>query len=92
MANKLKLTFGYDESEVTRVYAFDVADSLQAADMKAAILGVNSSLTAGTDGGLSSFFVDDDGNNFTAITDAQLEIVNKTVLDLNIGGDSSVEP
>lgn len=89
MSKNLKMTFGYHETEDTRGYNFAVADSVTAADAKAAILAVNASLTAGTDGGLSSFFVSDAGDYFTLITDAQLETVNKTVLDLNIGGDSA---
>lgn len=89
MSKNLKMTFGYHETEDTRGYNFAVADSVTAADAKAAILAVNASLTAGTDGGLSSFFVSDEGDYFTLITDAQLETVNKTVLDLNIGGDSA---
>ena len=88
MSKKLKLTFGYADTDVTRVYAFDVADSITA-DCKDAIIDINDSLQGGTDGGLSSFFVSDEGDNFTLITAAQLEEVNKTVLNLNIAGDST---
>ena len=86
MSNKLKLTFGYEDTDYTRIYAFDVADSIDAtaaASMKAAVKAVNASLTAGTAGGLSSFFVSDEGDNFTLITDAQLELTEKTVLNLS---------
>lgn len=93
MAKKLKMTFGYADTEETRQYDFDVADSVTAA-CKEGILAINTSLKAGTDGGLSAFFVSDEGANFTLITAAQLEEINKTVLDLNIenGGGSSVNP
>ena len=89
MAKTLKLTFGYEDTEFTRQYNFDVADSLDGDAAKVAILGVNTSLKNNTDDGLSSFFVSNEGDDFTLITAAQLEEVNKTVLDLNIGGDSA---
>ena len=96
MTNKLKMTFGYADTEETRQYAFDVADSIVASDIKTAVLSVNDSLKNHTDGGLSDFYVSEEGDVFTLITDAQLEVVNKTVLDLNItvegGGESSVNP
>ena len=90
MANTVKLTFGYgNNSAQTRQYSFgDVADSL-IADVKDNILAVNASLTGGTAGGLSSFFIDDDGNNFTGITAAQIVAESETVIDLSAGGASS---
>ena len=93
MAKKLKMTFAYENTEDTRQYDFDVADSVTAA-CKTEILAINDSLKAGTDGGLSDFFVNEYGDSFSRIAAAQLEEINKTVLDLNIdnGGSSSVNP
>ena len=93
MAKKLKMIFAYENTEDTRQYDFDVADSVTAA-CKSNILAINASLKAGNDGGLSDFFVSDEGDSFSLIAAAQLEEINKTVLDLNIenGGGSSVNP
>lgn len=88
MAKNLKLTFGYEDTEDTRQYNFDVADSVDAT-CKNSILAINNSLKAGTAGGLSSFFVSDNGDNFSLITAAQLEETETIVLDLNIAGDSA---
>ena len=89
MAKKLKLTFGYADTEFTRNYDFSVADSIEGDDCKNAILGINASLKNNTAGGLSDFFVSDAGDNFTLITAGQLETTNTQILDLNIGGDST---
>lgn len=89
MAKKIKMTFGYADTDFTRLYDFEVADSIEAADCKNAILGVNASLKNNTAGGLSEFYVSDAGENFTLITAAQLEETNTQILDLNIGGDSA---
>lgn len=89
MAKKLKMIFAYADTEFTRPYDFPVADSVQPANCKAAILGVNTSLKNNTAGGLSDFFVSDAGENFTLISAAQLEESTTTVLNLNIGGGSA---
>ena len=78
-----KLTFGYADSDQKRQYAFDIASSLRSG-VKAGVKAVNQSLAAGTAGGLSSFFVSDEGDNFTMITAAQL--ITETVEDIAIGG------
>lgn len=90
---KLKMVFGYEGTEDTRTYDFAVADSLvTAASSKAAILGINASLKNNTAGGLSDFFVSDEGDKFVTIASAQFEEITTDVLDLNIGGSSSVNP
>lgn len=67
----VKMRFKYADSS-TRLYDFDCEDSL-AADVKLKIKAVNSSLNAGTAGGLSSFFVSDGGENFVIIDGATME-------------------
>ena len=89
MAKTLKMTFGYDDSDFTRNYSFEIDDSLVSA-AKDKIIGINTSLAAGTAGGLSSFFISDDGDNFVGITAAQVEETTVTYLDIS-GGASSVE-
>ena len=91
MSQTLKMTFGYGESDFTRQYAHEVADSL-ALDCKTKIKAINTSLAGGTAGGLSSFFISDDGeHNLTSIVSAQLESQTVTYLDLTSGGASSAQ-
>ncbi|MBR0061819.1 MAG: hypothetical protein IJP68_10120, partial [Selenomonadaceae bacterium] len=72
MAKNLKMTFGYGaEQESTRNYNFSVDDSL-AADCKDKIKAINTSLAAGTAGGLSTVFISDDEDFFSRITYAEL--------------------
>ena len=86
MSKKLKLTFGYEDTEFTRDYNFEVADSITAS-CKDIILDINASLKAGTDGGLGEFFISDEADNFVSIVGGQLETTDITVL--TIGGDSA---
>lgn len=88
MAKTLKLTAGYGDSDFTRTYSFEIADSL-VADAKTKIIGINDSLAAGTAGGLSSFFVSDDGDNFTGFVAAQVESTEITYLDISGGASSA---
>lgn len=67
----IKTKFKYDD-DTTRIYAFDCQDSL-AAGVKPKIKAINSSLAAGTDGGLAEFFVSDAGENFVQISGATME-------------------
>ena len=91
MAQNLRMTFGFgEEQESKRDYKFEVADSL-AASCKAKIIGINGSLSAGTDDGLAEFFLADNGTDaFSKITYAELTSSTVQVLDIS-GGASSVE-
>ena len=60
MAYNLNLTFGYNGTDFTRDYKFEVNDSIAAADIVTAIQAVNASLTGETSGGLDTFFIADD--------------------------------
>lgn len=83
----VKLTLGYSNSEQNRQLTFsDVAESL-IPDVKDNIIAINDSIEAGTDGGLTSFFKDDDGNNFSGITAAQ--IIAETVKSISLPGGAS---
>lgn len=81
---KVQLTFSYADTEFTRMYEMEVADSLST-DAKQKILAVNSSLKASTDGGLSEFFVSDAGDNFTLISSAKFIVETTEYIDL--GGE-----
>ena len=90
MSKKLKLVFGYADTDVTRQYDFEVADSITAA-CKNGIIDINESLQNGTAGGLSTFFLSDEGDNFVTIVSGQLEETDKTVLNLTDDDDEEEE-
>ena len=88
MNNKLKMTFGYENTDFTRNLTIaNVADSLTSG-IKNKIKAVNTSLAGGTAGGLDSFFRSDDYDSeagigkFSGITAAQLESTTVTVIPL----------
>lgn len=67
----VKTQFAYADDS-TRLYSFDCENSL-AAGVKNRVIDVNDSLSNGTAGGLSSFFVSDDGENLVRISGVTLE-------------------
>ena len=83
MSKTFQATFAYEDTDFTRTYNFEVDDATEAASLKAGVLAVNASLRAGTAGGLSSFFVSNEGDNFTLISDAQLVSTTKTTLAIH---------
>lgn len=91
MSYQLNLTFGYKDTDFSRVYAFEVDDSVSSADIVNAIKSVNSSLKGGTDGGLTNFFLSDDYDSdegigtFKGIQNAT--IISKTVENINLEED-----
>ena len=87
MASTIRATFAYEGTNFTRKYDLDIADD-QIASAKAKVLAINASLEAGTAGGMSSFFVSDNGENMKEISALQLFTVTETVLDLNEGSDA----
>lgn len=84
--NSLQLSFGYENSDQKRTYTFsDINDSV-ISGIKAKVIAINDSLAANTDGGLASFFIDDNNNNLKYIEEAKIISVTETPLDL--GGNS----
>lgn len=88
MNNKLKMTFGYENTDFIRNMTIaNVADSVTSG-IKAKIQAVNASLAGGTAGGLDSFFRSDDYDSeagigkFNRITAAQLESTTVTVIPI----------
>ena len=81
------LTFAYKNTTFTRKYAFDVNNDADLndilGDLSDNIEALNSSLTAGTAGGLSSFFLSDDGYNFAGIIDKEFVSLEIEDIDLN---------
>ena len=86
ISHEVQLTFGYNESNQTRTYAFDVAESI-AADydtIKNKVKAINASLAAGTDDGLADFFVADDydgtGGKLSAIKSAVVITTDERII------------
>ena len=90
MAKSAILTLGYQNTSFSRILTIEgVADSISADDVKAAVNDINASLSAGTSGGLDTFFVADnfdasDSNNiigaFNAITDLVIHSREETII------------
>ena len=91
MANSVKLTFGYKDTDFTRQYNFTgVADSVLSG-VKNNVMDFNASISGGLSAaaGLSSFFISDDYNSatgkgeFTGIVAAQYTSESVTEIDLS---------
>lgn len=80
----VKTKFKYADDS-TRIYDFDCEDSLESG-VKGKILAINASLQASTDGGLSTFFVSDAGQNFVIIDGAT--VTSSSVVPLTIAPNS----
>ena len=82
MSKTFKATFKYAD-DTTRIYDLEVDDSL-AAGVKQNVINFNASLTGGTAGGLSTFFVSDGGENLLMISEAKL--ISTIITPVSIGG------
>ena len=82
MSKTFKATFKYAD-DTTRIYDLEVDDSL-AAGVKEKVIAFNASLTGGTAGGLSTFFVSDGGENLLMISEAKL--ISTVITPVSIGG------
>jgi len=85
MANSITIKLGFEDSEETRTLKFEdlPASAINTAPLKARIMAVNASLAGGTAGGLSTFFVDSEGNNLKAIVEAKTDSTAETIIDLS---------
>jgi len=81
MSSTIRLVMGYKDTSYNRTYDLDIEDSV-VSGAKQKILDINSSLSSGTAGGFSSFFVSNEGNNLSIIEQAKLITVNEEVIDL----------
>lgn len=81
--NSVTLTFGYADTDFTRKYTFGGISATALDAIKTNVLAVNASLSAGTAGGLSSFFLSDAGEHFNGIVAAQYETTEETIIPLN---------
>lgn len=83
MTTSVKMKFLYADA-TTRDYELSV-DSSDVTNIESNIIAVNSSLNAGTDDGLKSFFVSNSGASLALISEAQIISVTEIVLDLGGG-------
>lgn len=87
MANTLRATFAYTGTNFTRNYDLDISeDAISTA--KAKTMAINESLAAGTAGGMSTFFVSDNGEPMKAISELKLITVTETILNLDEGSEA----
>ena len=87
MASTVQLKLGYKDTTEKRTYEFDVDEvSSITSAIKEKVIAINSSLAAGTAGGLSTFYVSDNGNHISSIESAKLITITDEILDL--GGES----
>lgn len=82
--NSVTLTFGYEGTTDTRRYKFEDVSTGALSGVVTACKAINASLAGGTAGGLSTFFLDDNGNHFYSIVGAQADITNVEVINLNV--------
>ena len=86
MSTDVTLSFklNYHESEQKRSYSISGLSlaTLDVDSIRTGAQNINDSLTAGTDGGMSAFYVDDDGNYLTKLTELQLVSVTETPISV----------
>lgn len=91
MANSVIMTLGYTGTDFTRQFKIDNVEADALSSVKANILAVNASITAGTDDGLADFFLSDDYDatdseniigKCSGIVDAQIVEMTTTPIDL----------
>lgn len=76
----VELYLGYNNSEFIRTITISNVSLSALADVKSKCMAVNASLAASTDGGMSNFFVDDNGNSLKEITKAKIIVTEETEL------------
>lgn len=76
----VELYLGYDNSNFVRTVTINNVSMSALTDVKSKCMAINASLAASTDGGMSNFFVDDNGNSLKEITKAKIIITEETEL------------
>lgn len=91
MSNRIKMTLGYEGTKFTRDVTISSVDDDQLSSVKTRIKALNASVSGGTDGGLTNFFLSDDYDSdegigtFKGIQHAT--IISKTVENINLEED-----
>lgn len=85
MATKtsVTLTFGYENTDATRRYKFEDVSNAALSGIADKCKAINASLAGGTAGGLSTFFLSEEGDHFVSIVGAQSDVGEITVINLN---------
>lgn len=78
------LTLGYEDTDFTRKYKFTDVSNAALSGIADKCKAINASLLGGTAGGLSHFFVSDDGDYFNSIVAAQSDQASIDVINLNV--------
>ena len=90
--NSAVVTFGYRDSDFTRKYRFSGLSAADLTGVKDAVLAINASVKAGTDGGFAEFFRADDYDDsdpqnivggFKSIVAAETDVTIETEIDLS---------
>ena len=85
MSATVTITTGYVGTDYTRNYKFaDVSDAVLSG-MTAKVKSINASLEAGTAGGLSSFFLGDQGEALASIVGLKSQVDSVEVIQLEGG-------
>ena len=79
LTNTITFKFGYQNSTETRSYTYDIPTNAMN-NAESVIQDINASLKAGTDDGLSEFFISDTGAQLAAITSASIKSVEETII------------
>lgn len=85
MASTVQMKFGYHDTTEKRQYDLEIIGGLSTSTIKNKINAINSSLDAGTAGGLSTFYVSDSGNHLKKIESAKIITITDELIDL--GGE-----
>ena len=79
----ITLTLGYEDTDETRDLKIDNVSVASLSGVVNKVKAKNASLEAGTDGGLSTFFLSEDGDNFNSIVSATATVQETTPINLN---------
>ena len=79
----ITLTLGYEDTDETRDLKIDNVSVASLSGVVNKVKAINASLEAGTDGGLSTFFLSEDGDNFNSIVSATATVQETTPINLN---------
>lgn len=77
----VRLIASYANTSFKRNYELDI-DPDNVDTVKEKVLAINSSIAAGTSGGMDSFFVSDNGDQFVGFSSAQIISVSEEAINL----------
>ena len=81
VTNSVTMTLAYTDDDTSQL-KLDKLTSASLSSVESKIIGVNASLNASTDSGLSDYFVSKNGQPLKAITKATIESVSETAIPI----------